>query len=238
MDAATEIGLAVIATSMTLVAVFLPTAFMGGIPGLIFKQFGWTAVFAVLMSLAVARLLTPMLASRFLTHHKGLPEKSRMLDCVPEDRPRWRCNHRHLTFMVAATGILHRLAAADSVAADRTSCRARIGRRPNSASSSRPGRRCRRPDAPSSRCSRLIDDDSRGEGRSSRRSAPACGFMMGPSMGGGSGAGDERKANAVDPSGAGAMNAIGRRRTIENEIRQMLQRVPRRALHARLRRPR
>ena len=51
MDAATEIGLAVIATSMTLVAVFLPTAMMSGIPGLIFKQFGWTAVVAVLASL-------------------------------------------------------------------------------------------------------------------------------------------------------------------------------------------
>lgn len=63
MEAADEIGLAVIATSLTLVAVFLPTAFMGGIPGKIFKQFGITAAVAVLASLMVARLLTPMMAA-------------------------------------------------------------------------------------------------------------------------------------------------------------------------------
>ncbi|MFT3734300.1 MAG: efflux RND transporter permease subunit [Rhodocyclaceae bacterium] len=72
MDAADEIGLAVIATTFTLVAVFLPTAFMGGIPGLFFRQFGITAAVAVLASLVVARLLTPMMAAYFLkphTHH-------------------------------------------------------------------------------------------------------------------------------------------------------------------------
>lgn len=66
MEAATEIGLAVVATSLTLVAVFLPTAFMGGIPGKVFKQFGWTAALSVLFSLLVARLLTPMMAAYFL----------------------------------------------------------------------------------------------------------------------------------------------------------------------------
>ncbi len=102
MDAATEIGLAVIATSMTLVAVFLPTAMMGGIPGLVFKQFGWTAVVAVLASLAVARLLTPMLAARFLTLHRGEPEKSRILDWYLRVAA-WSLRHR-LLVMVAATG--------------------------------------------------------------------------------------------------------------------------------------
>jgi len=63
LEAANEIGLAVIATSLTLVAVFLPTAFMSGIPGKFFKQFGWTAAIAVLFSLLVARLLTPMMAA-------------------------------------------------------------------------------------------------------------------------------------------------------------------------------
>ncbi|TKC86816.1 efflux RND transporter permease subunit [Trinickia terrae] len=63
MEAADEIGLAVIATTFTLVAVFLPTAFMAGIPGLIFRQFGVTASVAVLISLLVARLLTPMMAA-------------------------------------------------------------------------------------------------------------------------------------------------------------------------------
>jgi hydrophobe/amphiphile efflux-1 (HAE1) family protein len=66
MEAADEIGLAVIATTFTLVAVFLPTAFMGGIPGKIFREFGVTAAVAVLVSLLVARLLTPMMAAYML----------------------------------------------------------------------------------------------------------------------------------------------------------------------------
>ena len=68
-DAVTEIALAVVATTLSLVVVFLPTALMAGVPGLIFKQFGWTAVIAVLTSLLVARLLTPMLAAYFLKSH-------------------------------------------------------------------------------------------------------------------------------------------------------------------------
>ena len=63
MEAADEIGLAVIATTFTLIAVFLPTAFMSGIVGIIFKQFGITASVAVFCSLLVARLLTPMMAA-------------------------------------------------------------------------------------------------------------------------------------------------------------------------------
>ena len=66
LEAADEIGMAVIATTFALVAVFLPTAFMGGIPGKFFKQFGWAAVLAVLASLVVARLLTPMMAAHLL----------------------------------------------------------------------------------------------------------------------------------------------------------------------------
>ena len=66
MEAADEIGLAVIATTFTLIAVFLPTAFMAGIPGKFFKQFGWTASLAVFASLVVARMLTPMMAAYIL----------------------------------------------------------------------------------------------------------------------------------------------------------------------------
>jgi multidrug efflux pump subunit AcrB len=66
MEAADEIGLAVIATTFTLIAVFLPTAFMSGIPGKFFKQFGWTASLAVFASLVVARVLTPMMAAYIL----------------------------------------------------------------------------------------------------------------------------------------------------------------------------
>ncbi|MDB5731054.1 MAG: acriflavin resistance protein, partial [Variovorax sp.] len=66
MEAADEIGLAVIATTFTLIAVFLPTAFMSGIAGKFFKQFGWTAALAVFASLVVARVLTPMMAAYIL----------------------------------------------------------------------------------------------------------------------------------------------------------------------------
>ncbi|WP_428031670.1 efflux RND transporter permease subunit [Ancylobacter sp.] len=69
LEAADEIGLAVIATTFTLVAVFLPTAFMSGIPGLIFRQFGVTAAVAVLASLLVARLVTPMMAAYMMKVH-------------------------------------------------------------------------------------------------------------------------------------------------------------------------
>lgn len=66
MEAADEIGLAVIATTFTLIAVFLPTAFMDGFVGKFFVQFGWTAAIAVFFSLVVARMLTPMLSAYLL----------------------------------------------------------------------------------------------------------------------------------------------------------------------------
>lgn len=69
LEAADEIGLAVVATTMAIVAVFLPVSFMGGITGQYFKQFGLTVAVAVLMSLLVARLITPMLAAYFLKSH-------------------------------------------------------------------------------------------------------------------------------------------------------------------------
>lgn len=75
IDAADEIGIAVIATSATLVAVFVPVALIGGQVGLFFREFGWTAATAVLCSLLVARLLTPMLAAQFMQADAGtIPE--------------------------------------------------------------------------------------------------------------------------------------------------------------------
>jgi multidrug efflux pump subunit AcrB len=68
-EAADEIGTAVIATSLTLAAVFVPVAFMPGIPGKFFREFGWTAATAVVFSLLVARLLTPMMAAYQLKAH-------------------------------------------------------------------------------------------------------------------------------------------------------------------------
>ncbi|GAA4046645.1 efflux RND transporter permease subunit [Parerythrobacter jejuensis] len=66
IDAADEIGLAVVATSMCIVAVFLPVGLMPGVTGQFFQNFGLTIVAAVLMSLAVARMITPMMAAYFL----------------------------------------------------------------------------------------------------------------------------------------------------------------------------
>ena len=79
LEAADEIGLAVIATTFTLVAVFLPTAFMSGIPGLIFRQFGVTAAVAVLASLLVARLLTPMMAAYMMKAHPSEEKDGRIM---------------------------------------------------------------------------------------------------------------------------------------------------------------
>ncbi|EKU51709.1 RND transporter, Hydrophobe/Amphiphile Efflux-1 (HAE1)/Heavy Metal Efflux (HME) family, permease protein [Acinetobacter sp. WC-323] len=75
MEAADEIGLAVIATTFTLIAVFLPTAFMNGIAGKFFVQFGWTAALAIFASLLVARLLTPMMSAYILKPWIGKVEQ-------------------------------------------------------------------------------------------------------------------------------------------------------------------
>jgi multidrug efflux pump subunit AcrB len=66
MEAADEIGLAVIAITLTIVAIFVPVSFMSGIAGQYFKQFGLVVAVAVLFSLLVARLVTPMLAAYFM----------------------------------------------------------------------------------------------------------------------------------------------------------------------------
>jgi multidrug efflux pump subunit AcrB len=66
LDAADEIGLAVVATSATIIAVFLPVSFMEGITGQYFRQFGLTVAAAVFFSLLVARLITPVIAAHTL----------------------------------------------------------------------------------------------------------------------------------------------------------------------------
>ena len=73
IDAADEIGLAVVATTFSIVAVFLPVGLMGGIPGQFFFSFGMTVVVSVLLSLVVARTITPMVAAYFLEAH-GIAE--------------------------------------------------------------------------------------------------------------------------------------------------------------------
>ena len=101
MEAADEIGLAVIATTFTLIAVFLPTAFMSGIAGKFFKQFGWTASLAVFASLVVARMLTPMMAAYLLkpivtaAHEPGWMR-------VYMVAARWCLKHRFVTLVASA----------------------------------------------------------------------------------------------------------------------------------------
>lgn len=100
MEAADEIGLAVIATTFTLIAVFLPTAFMSGIPGRFFKQFGWTAALAVFASLVVARLLTPMMAAYILKPLSGEEKEPRWLSAYMRASA-WALRHRVLTLLGA-----------------------------------------------------------------------------------------------------------------------------------------
>jgi multidrug efflux pump subunit AcrB len=100
MEAADEIGLAVIATTFTLIAVFLPTAFMSGVAGKFFKQFGWTASLAVFASLVVARVLTPMMAAYMLkpivTAHEDPGWMRIYMKCV-----NWSMKHRIKTMVLA-----------------------------------------------------------------------------------------------------------------------------------------
>jgi len=96
IDAVNEIALAVIATTATLVVVFLPTAMMGGIPGLVFKQFGWTLVIAVLISLLVARIITPMTAVFLLKPVKHEEKQGKFL-LIYLKAASWCLQHRKTT---------------------------------------------------------------------------------------------------------------------------------------------
>jgi multidrug efflux pump subunit AcrB len=100
MEAADEIGLAVIATTFTLIAVFLPTAFMSGVAGKFFVQFGWTAAIAVFFSLVVARLLTPMMAAYLMKPVADKPTPGWLVRC--EGWAAWCLRHRLATLSATA----------------------------------------------------------------------------------------------------------------------------------------
>ncbi len=109
IDAADEIGLAVVATTFTLIAVFLPTAFMSGVVGQYFKQFGWTTAVAVGASLVVARVLTPMMAAYLLkpiAHAK--PDGRLMLRYMAAAA--WCLQHRRRTLVLAGVFFIVSLA--------------------------------------------------------------------------------------------------------------------------------
>lgn len=96
-DAVNEIALAVIATTLCLVAVFMPTALMSGIPGMMFRQFGWTAVIAVVASLLVARLLTPMMAVYLLKSEPTKPHPDGRIMRWYMTVANWCLIHRRIT---------------------------------------------------------------------------------------------------------------------------------------------
>jgi multidrug efflux pump subunit AcrB len=101
-EAADEIGVAVIAITFTLIAVFLPTAFMSGIVGKFFKQFGWTAALAVFASLVVARMLTPMMAAYILKPiASGYVQKDGALMQWYMRASRWCLRYRFITVAAA-----------------------------------------------------------------------------------------------------------------------------------------
>ena len=103
IDAADAIGLAVVATTLTIIAVFAPVSFIGGIVGQYFKQFGLTVAVAVLASLLVARMLTPLMAAYMMQ-----PVRKPAHDAAPSRIGRtyagvlhWTLDHRGLTLLAA-----------------------------------------------------------------------------------------------------------------------------------------
>jgi len=98
MEGADQIGLAVVATTSAIIVVFLPVSFMPGIPGQFFKEFGLTVSVAVLFSLVVARLLTPLLAAYFLK-----PKEARPRAPLPKaylNTLQWALSHRIIACLV------------------------------------------------------------------------------------------------------------------------------------------
>ena len=95
MEGADAIGLAVLATTASIVVVFLPTSFMGGMPGQFFIEFGITVAVAVVFSLLVARFVSPLMAAYFLkatTHHRDV----RKLPAFYDKSLTWALHHRWL----------------------------------------------------------------------------------------------------------------------------------------------
>jgi hydrophobe/amphiphile efflux-1 (HAE1) family protein len=112
MDAADEIGLAVVACSACIIAVFLPVSFLGGLVGQFFIQFGFTVAVAVFMSLLVARLISPLLAAYTLKPHAGLRSADGPIMEWYLRTLRWSVQHRGKTvlaglliFVLSITGL-------------------------------------------------------------------------------------------------------------------------------------
>ena len=102
LEAADEIGLAVIAITFTIIAVFVPVSFMGGIAGQYFKQFGLVVAFAVFFSLLVARLITPLLAAYFMRPSHHVDKEGWMLRAYTR-LVRWSVAHQYRTVALGLT---------------------------------------------------------------------------------------------------------------------------------------
>ena len=100
IEAADEFGLAVIAISLTIIAIFAPASFMSGIAGQFFKQFGITVSVQVFFSLLAARFVTPMLAAYFLKHHSHAePPPGRVLNSY-HNVVKWSVKHHYVTVLI------------------------------------------------------------------------------------------------------------------------------------------
>ena len=106
IDAADAIGLAVVATTLTIVAVFAPVSFIGGVVGQYFRQFGLTVAVAVLASLLVARLVTPLMAAYLMQPStRAVPGGSQKTSRLAQWYRRllgWTLDHRRTTLGLAA----------------------------------------------------------------------------------------------------------------------------------------
>ena len=118
VEATKEIGLAVLATTLSLVAIFVPVGFMGGIVGRFMKSFGLTMAFAILVSLVVSFTLTPMMSARWLKvkpreedeqHHVHDSKHSRIFGPVDGFYTRlltWSMAHRGVMALLAVVVLL------------------------------------------------------------------------------------------------------------------------------------
>jgi len=101
---ADAIGLAVVATTAAIVAVFAPVSFMGGVSGMFFREFGLTVAASVVMSLLVARLVTPLMAAYFLKpkkHAGHLPPLPKYYSGVLL----WALDHRWLSMLIGLAAL-------------------------------------------------------------------------------------------------------------------------------------
>jgi multidrug efflux pump subunit AcrB len=115
LQAADEIGLAVVATTMTIVAMFAPVSFMGGIAGQYFRQFGLTVAVAVTFSLLVARLITPLLAAYFLREPQHRVEAHGVIMRCYLRMLEWSLRHRFVTVALGAPILMGSLMIAGSL---------------------------------------------------------------------------------------------------------------------------